>query len=300
VKSRLLDDQFEADNLRRLTFQATIISNGELPIQPAPMGNDGQAAGQGVRTMRPDRRLARQGERLRSAFAVQTAMPGDVVPVGNLPLMTCILETDDQRHAEVMRRIARKARRHGFGAEVVEDSFLYFAIFDHQLDEIDGPRSATLAQELPAMLATSKMFETRNKARNALILQFIPDEREEGPQLYLPYFLYSLPRATIIDLLYGRMQLGVAFNPGKLEEALEDEGFTVTAQKHTSRAPGSFYISKNIDGPNGATYVAELHELSGKIREIVMEFRPLESLIGVANKMAEAAGVALSQMDGVA
>lgn len=271
VKSRHVDERLDDDGELIDIYEATIIAVSEVPpFLKAPVESGTSSP------LRATPRLKRQVRRMEMAVAHQTAEPG-MNTIDDKPVLTMKMDRPSSGHAaEALRRVARRARRSGFATEAVDNTFLYAAVYSPDLvNDIKD-----LIRGVPKCLIDSGILYTERIDRNSIVMYSTPTEGSRWPQLYLPYFLFSLPVATIIDILCGRMVIFNLVNSGRIVEAIEEAGFRVTLPKiRNDLKDGSLVVSARFDGEGGVAYSGEMHNLSQFINEMVMEFRSLQSLI---------------------
>lgn len=284
VKTKLVSEQPSEDGRTIFDYQATVIGNADLLLVPKPPPP--VRAGEGSRP-KTSSRMSRQLRRMSTAEAHQTAKPG-LSKIEDQHLITAHIDWPDTSHHKTMRRVARLARRRGYAGETVEDAFFYAAIYD--ANGLDPERLDGIMQSLPADLVTSGIFFTEQMERNAIVFFTIPTQDGGGPQLWLPYFLYDLPTATILDLVHGRMLLLVIVNPGRVSDALERSGFKVVNKTgRNDLGNDSLTLAIEDEDESGGTLRFELHNLSFHVDQMVMEFQPLKYLVDVARAMREGA-----------
>jgi hypothetical protein len=180
----------------------------------------------------------------------------------------------------------RRARRTGYAAEAVENTFVYIAIYDGE--GLGEDRLQRLLASVPQDVIGSGILPAESRDRNPLVINTIPEDRG-GAQLFLPYFLYSLPKTSIIDILRSRMLIIVFVNPAQIARALEVEGFRVTNPAgRNDLSNESFVVETTFRDDDGYECRAELHNLKAHIDEMVMEFRSVSYIVTVAKTMRAA------------
>ena len=117
---------------------------------------------------------------------------------------------------------------------------------------------------VPGGLVASGISLTDDVARNSVWLSSLPDTRGNHAHRYLPYYLYPLPRAWILDILQGRLVLLSVLNVGRVAVALENEGL------RTADARGRTYLRvfSDID-LDGALYAMKMPSINDGITRIV-------------------------------
>lgn len=276
---------------KRTEFQFEVQALGVRQAPPIPAGKPGPPTStDGPRRPRPSaERVKRQLERLRTADAHQTAGPG-LSEIGGRPVVTILMNnregpTEPDR-IDVLRSVTRRARRNGFAAQQVEDTFLWAAVYDEDgLD--DQERFTSHIEQLPSVLVNSGIFFTEETERNAIVVYSLPPKETRSPSLYTPYHLLGLPVSTTVDIMRGRMAVFNIVNPGRLIAALEAAGFEVsTPGGLLDLSNESLVLSYTVDTDHGP-YRAEIHALGLHIAEMMYEFRSVSYVVDMAVAMRE-------------
>ena len=176
-------------------------------------------------------RFKRQLERMATANAFGTASPGTTMIGGRKTLIFEAGQADGTSHWPLVRRLIRRARRTGYASGVADSAMLYVVLYDK--NGIGSPPE--VLRSLPGDLAASGIF-LEDTSRNSLWISSLPDSRGRGARRYLPYYLYPLPRAWILDILHGRLMIMSMLNVGRVAMALEEEGL------RTADARGKAYL----------------------------------------------------------
>ena len=159
------------------------------------------------------RRNVRQAKRMSTALLHQTAELNSLLKdEGEVPALWTAVNAPVNTHWQSLQRVVRKARRNGYGSECVDGTFLYAAFYDAKGLSPESADRSRLQEDLlnPALLI-------KDHARpNVLRTTVIPTLEHAGAQLFRPFYLYPIPRSSIIDLLHGRMIILICFNEGRL------------------------------------------------------------------------------------
>jgi limonene-1,2-epoxide hydrolase len=275
---------------KRTEFEFEVQALGVREPPPIRAGSSTEPAStDGWRRRRPlAERVNRQVQRLQTAEAHQTAEPG-VSEIDGKPVVT-ILMNDRQKGTEsdridVLRSVTRRARRNGFAAQQVDETFLWAAVYDK--DGLEQERFTSHIEQLPGVLVNSGIFFSERTERNAIVIYSLPPKEARSPSLYTPYHLLGLPVSTTVDIMRGRMVVFNIVNPGRLIAALEAAGFEVsTPGGLLDLSNESLVLSYTIDTDHGA-YRAEIHALGLHITEMMYEFRSVSYLVDMAVAMRE-------------
>lgn len=233
-----------------------------------------------VRQQQPvNARVGRQLARMTRAVALQDAPVGVATEVDGRP--TLILESkrgDAARssHWPLLRRMIRRARRTGYASAVADRTVMYAAFYS--TTGLDSPEQ--LMGKVPSDLIASGIF-LDDPSRNALFVLGMPDPTQPGPDRYLPYYLYPMPRRWVVDILRGRLVVFALLNPGRVGEALATIGV------RTELGEGRSYLRAlaEVDA-GGGRFLVEM-PLDDNITEMVMEARPLADVVDVAEALIE-------------
>jgi hypothetical protein len=288
VKTKLLESR-PADGGQYVEYQIDALMAPDAPLRPGMEGKGRDMSGTiNVRTS--------QLRRLAAARTVQNAPQGVISDIDGEPTIVAEHSVRHGSNMNALQRVVRKARRTGYGAEGVDNTFFYVAIYEPTgaLPPDDSPYADNLIKDLEA---SGVLFESDDGMNtNSLVFFSVPQIDEVFPQLYLPYLLYSLPKSSRIDILLGRMVLLNIVNAGRVAVALQNEGFDVEyANGKNDLSDDSLRVSADIRNSDGVTETFVLSNLAGHIRETVYEFDSLRNLIEIVKFTMDAARAAISQ-----
>ena len=134
-----------------------------------------------------------------------------------------------------------------------------------------------------------------NPERNALVINAIPPDEGIAAQPYLPYYLYPIPKRAIFELLNGTLTVVVLVNPGRIIEALEQDGFEVAVPRRNDLPSCSFAVTVEIADDAGRRYRAELGNLGFHVTEAVYELKGIRHVVEAARCMRDASREAVRQ-----
>jgi hypothetical protein len=274
VKTKLLSDKADGDG-RNLEYRV-------VAVWPSD-GQDEMAArspGHGLASQLTRARDLRQLGRLTKARSRSTATPGVVLEANHRAIVLGLHESAAiASNWHVLRRVIRESRRVGHSSAVVDNAFIYLAVYDRHgvsQDSIDAIPSDILK---PGVI--------RGDSRPWI--NVIPYPSRRGPQLFLPYFLYGLPRRAIVDILRGRLVLVNVMDLTRAAEAIEGLGFKVRlARTKAELDRDPIVVSRVWVDDIGLEWRQELHRLHLHMYETVMEFRPLAYLTSIVTEMVDA------------
>lgn len=301
VKTRLVDERPNSDGTTHLEYQVTLLAAREIPEALISTANNNQSdevsPSSPMATGRPRHRIERQIERLQHAQIQQDAKDNILTDVpGRPPLMAIRVEHNHSRHDDTFRRIVRKARRNGYASETVGNAILYAAFYRRAGVEEETIKDDRLASDLTS---SGILFEDAEKERNRILISAIPDENSSGPATYLPYYLYSLPKTSIDDILFGRLIVVAITNMGRVVKNLEDSGFAVQYGDSGVQAEeaicgiASVYSDKYIEGQR---VLFDFAGLGRHVNEMIHEFESPDHFVNILDSMFSAASSAREEM----
>ncbi|WP_433363071.1 hypothetical protein [Streptosporangium sp. CA-115845] len=241
----------------------------------------------------PDRRVGRQARRMSKAFARQQAKEGTVTKIeGESPLITMAFDSEAISHWKPLRRVIRRSRTEGYASECIEGAFLYAAFYNTDGVTIEDIQKTAIPQDL----LESGILYPDNKEKNSIVINGIPTYESKGAQLFLPYYLYSIPQRAIFDLMHGRLIIAIIGNPGRIVTALEDADFEVSRSSEKNGHPhDSLVISTSITDRKGNLFRADLHGISFFITEAIYEAKSIRYIVEAARSMRDGAEIALKE-----
>jgi hypothetical protein len=295
VKTRLIDKRPSSDGTTTLQYEVALISAAE-PSAIADVEPETAAARDPSLRHTRGRRVERQVRRMSTAHAHQVATPG-VSTIDGQDTITTHVERPRDTNFAPLQRVTRRARRAGFATEAVDDTFFYATIYNR--GGVDASTIPARANSLPSDLIASGILFEEEVERNSIVIYTIPTEHRGGPDVCMPFYLYDLPRSTILDILHGRMIVTIIVNSGRITEALKVAGFDVKIPSgRNDLANGSLVLAFDFEDDDGTAFRMGLHNLRVHVYEMIMEFKPLSYLVDVAKTMRSSALLAVSERQG--
>jgi len=287
IKTQLVGERPAAAGKKVNEYRVTVIAPGEASLEIGRLGEFLPPPVDERRALRHTPRLRRQLVRLRLAKAYQDAPLDSLIELDAQNFMSTAISPTNPGYWENLRRIVRIARRTGYAAECIDGAFLYLALYSSEGIDAESVRSCPMIQDL----MDSNVLFKHGEGPNSLNIFTIPTT-QNAPQLFMPYFLYSLPRTAIADLLHGRMMIFCLVNPGRIIVALEEAGFRVARPlRGNYLMDGSLTIHADFK-VDGTQCVAEFQNLNYHVPETIYEFRGLQYLVDIASAMRETAKAA--------
>lgn len=296
IKTRLIDERSAADGKTTFEYRVIVIPASENRSLSLIAGSErnGRSLPLGPKKPSPEppTRVGRQVRRLQVARAQQESKPDTLTEIDSNPTFTTSATLSKSGNWKTLRRVVRRAHTVGYASESVEETFLYVALYRPEGISVDSAQ-AQYPQITQDLLDSGILFEG-NAEGNDLVITSVPSPEGRGPQLFLPYFLYSLPKRSIIDLLYGRLAIFVLVNSGRIVAALEKEGYEVTIPSgRNDLRDDSLVITVTIEDKDRRPYRVELRNLRLHVNETIYEFQSVQNLIEVAAAMRRAAKMAV-------
>lgn len=234
-------------------------------------------------TRRDDRRISRQTRRMATALSRQKAEDGKVLEINGRKTISITVEGSAFAHWKMLRRIIRKARLNGYASECVDKAFLYVAFYHPEGVTPDIVQDQRIIDDV----TLSQLLSSKKPARNSIEISSIPTRESRRAQLFLPYFLYSIPQRAIFDLLHGRLMIIVLTNAGHIADALESKGFEVVIPPGKESPTQSIKVS-SVTTCEGKQYHFGTNALGRHIADCIYEFKGLDHLLQVAYGMRDA------------
>ena len=302
VKTRLVAEQNAADGKTSFQYQVTVVSTrpfdslNESAITPKSHQRGSTPAARrpglaAVQHHQPNERTERQLQRMAKAEAVQQAQANTLIEFDGQPIVSTMLTSEASSHWKLLRRIIRDSRRVGYASELVEKTFLYAAFYDSS-----GVTEETVKDErLINDIKDSGLLQKSEKHQSAIVIHQVPPQEGQGPQVFLPYFLYSIPQRAILDVLHGRLIVLVLVNPAPIATSLENRGFKVSETGRNEVGLGPFSAACEVTDDSGNFFWADLRILSVHVHELIYEFRSSAYLMDAAESLRGAAKIAISR-----
>jgi hypothetical protein len=266
---------------------------GRVPADAAPPRRSPKRR----RTLKPE--FGRQLRRMSKADALRRASDGQIIEHedGRKSLTVMAPPYEGESHWKELRRLIREARRTGYASCVVEDALMYIALYRADGFETES-QAMDLLSSMPSELAASNVLwrEPEMRDRNRVAVYSVPPRgtRLRGPQLYMPYFLYPLPRRAILDLLNDRLMIMAVLNVGRLAAAVERRGLEVElADSDRDWSISPLVAWTNVELADGARYRVAVSGLHRHLLEMIMEAKPLDYFATCAESMAKGARATL-------
>ncbi|MEU6112576.1 hypothetical protein ABZ853_29745 [Streptomyces albidoflavus] len=234
---------------------------------------------------REDRRIERQTHRMASALARQQAKHASVAEIEGRKVLTAVFDdSSSASYWKTLRRIIRKAHNEGYAGECTEDAFFYAAYYNPRgvdSEDLQDPRfiEGVMSSGLPS---------SANAARNSLEISAIPPEEGRDAQLFLPYFLYSIPKRAIFEILHGKLSIVAVSNMGRVADALEGNGFEVSIPS----GKGSPRYAAVVSGEflhEGAAYRFETNGIGRQVTQCIHELKGVDHIVNALEGMRESA-----------
>lgn len=238
-----------------------------------------------------DRRIAQQTRRMSKALTLKEADLDKVFEVDGIRTIATKLDSPTEPHWDAVKNMIREAKEAGYASAHIDGAFAYIALYS------DSGVTPEMTQNLRITEDVKKLatLPPGAKQRNSLSISSIPNEESRGAHLYLPFYLYSIPSDAISDLLHGRLVIIALTNPGKIAEAIEQDG--VEVEIPTGRDPlSSMTLSHTITDSSGRKYRVEGKALDLHIRECIHEFLGVDYIRSIVRQMRETWNTAVDEV----
>ncbi|MGW0419914.1 hypothetical protein [Streptomyces sp. NPDC003015] len=263
----------------KMEFTADVDEAETAPDVMPPSPTESLPAG-----TRADRRIDRQARRMATALARREAKHGAVADIDGRMTLTAIVDSSPVSHWKTLRRIIRKARRDGYASECIDKAFTYAAFYAQDGVEVESVKNPKLIQDM----TSSGFLHSSKPSRNSVEISSIPTTERNRAQLFLPYFLYSIPRRAVFDLLHGRLIVAVFTNVGHIADALEGHGFEVEVPS-AKHAPSQVMEVSSSFTLNDVDYRFKTNAVGQHVTQCIYELKGIDHLVRVVNGMRESA-----------
>jgi hypothetical protein len=243
--------------------------------------------------------IRKQLDRMSHARAWQAAQPNEILTIGGaLGFSVELPDQADDMHWDVVKELVHRAKVEGYASRVVDDAFLYVALYDDVplTWPPSAPRSEAWWDRMRDDLIASGIFYP-DPEQNALWFGSTEHEVEGEYQPYIfPFFLFGLPVETVIDLLWRRLVIIVFVNLGRLVEALRAAGLDARlpaddGELHRDGIP----ISATIDGADGVWMSLTLGGMYRYTQRIFDRFLSLDGYVRLICQIVDSAKEARSK-----
>jgi len=232
-------------------------------------------------------RKKRQIERMGEAKVWQSTPVNQVCELANHSKgITIDYQPDETTHNwQIVRELIIKARVDGIASCAVDNALVYVVIY--QNSPLTYPWSKdplkSIVRSSDKVIADTFSILYSEKEKNRL---WIPNG--SCPLDVIPFFLYSLPIDMIIDIMWGRLSIGVVANLGKIVAALEATGLEVKLPKD-EKDFGQFFLPMSAQRvlPDGRIIQIELHQMRDLALKMFYEFLSLPGFVRLMSKVVK-------------
>jgi len=245
----------------------------------------------------------RQIARMVDAWRLQSAEPNSLVSVRGTEVIMGKSERDDTSyHWDTVAELVAEARRDGYASRTVDGAFLYFASYSEEpvwypwqrhlnLPSWDRTREVDLQSSGIFLAEPDRKFVYLGGTWHYLAGEVSP-LIEPFPIMHSRF----LPMEAILDILHGRLSIGVLINTGRLVEALMERGIDarvlsdvngfqqwLIAVDVTTVTPDGEAVSRRLEGLHSLGYELLHHFLSmpafvEQVRQMVEQVAELDRL----------------------
>lgn len=240
-----------------------------------------------------EEQLPRHGRQLRrmiNARLMQDAPPNTMLSVNGQELIVGESQRDDDSyHREEVRRLVELARKHGYASAVVDGAFLYVATYTEEpawypwQPKILLPHHERLAAD---SRASGIWFSdpSQNRLYYSGTWEFVTSQVPPNIEPFLLYWF--LPPDAVMDMLHGRLFVGVFANLGRLVEALAIEGIDARMPADDAEF-NELLIPIEIVAPipGGGEWVSTIATLSLLGAELLFAFLSLPAFVREIKQM---------------
>jgi hypothetical protein len=228
---------------------------------------------------RQDRRLEKQFRRLDQMVALREIKENAITVIDGVPNLVFRLPDEESHHWSDLRRAIRNARRDGFAFFSI-DRFIGYGLFyrkegvtDEHISNFREPYVEHIKKELLAAAASANDF---------LLVRQLPMLEEYDTEGFpiMRFFSYKIPKVAIIDFLRNRLLVTAVVNFGRLDNALVDEGFTVSGINSQDEDEAYSY-SVEVAWPTGDAFRVKIPsaQVSREVERALYEFSGLDDVV---------------------
>jgi hypothetical protein len=288
VKTSRISTVAHDDGTETVDYQVSLITTDPMPVVDETNLKGGESipytAPPPFRTLRADRRLEKQVDRMHAAKSLRSMEDRVMGAHNGEPLMHIATQEVDPHHWTELRRAIRAAHQDGYAFFSIDGYVGYSLLYSPSGVTAEDIKSAT---RLPEDLRMS-LLRHEIGSRNSITLTPLPIEENSNSAAVMPFFLYDIPHRAIADLLHGRLIIYAALNAGAIEQAFTDRGFEVTP-KTSDSDPRSFAVQKEVDWASGYKSLVDIPAPWTEISEAIHEFKGLNGIVAKATAIVKVA-----------
>jgi hypothetical protein len=228
----------------------------------------------------------RQLERMSSAVARQRAPEGRPIEIDGERMVTKHIETSARSYWASLRRVIRRSRVSGYASESVDGAFLYGALYCADGVDKDLIDRSRLAEDL-----VESGILWRDAARDAVVMNLIPAPEGAAAQLFMPFYLYPIPKTAIADIVHGRLYVVVLANMGRIVAALERAGFEVILKQGRHPLAEGALVLRSSTMIAGKKCRVDIRNIAYHYADMVYGFNGVEYLVDIAKAILAGAEI---------
>lgn len=254
----------------------------DIDLRPRPTASGGELRRHpdGPRR-RPDRRFAKQMERMRVATEHKLAVDNSVTLIAEENVINLVTEDHVPSRWSELRRSIRTARRNGYSFMPVDRFSSYILFYDAAGVEPDKMQ----LDEVNADILNAFFGGSVGDRDNLTVLPVPIGDDSDFTERVIPFFLFDIPRRAINDLINNRLVIMCLMNSKGVETALTDEGFEVTPSM--AKDSRLFDVSFTLEWESGEKLGMRVPAPWAEMVEAAQEFRGVESVMSKVRAMRD-------------
>lgn len=284
VKTKLIEETRSPD-VAHFQYEVTALAPAVEGIDQRIKSVVTTATREGV-PMPPRLRVERQLKRMSRARKLQDTPLDSLIEFDEEPpLLTASFVAPRSDQFTTFARVLRRARRFGYASGSADNGIFYTAFYSP-----DGePREIIDKSSFRDDLKTSGFMRPSGEGVNTAHMFTLPTmQSPQRASLYMPMYLYSIPRASIIDLINGRLVAVIAVNMGFVADALERAGFTIRDDSgRLDIQDGKVRVFRRVNIPEIGPVNMEITGLWYYLEEMVYDFHSTRFFVDMANKIVK-------------
>lgn len=222
-------------------------------------------------------RLTKQLARISTALEIGASVgAGATTLTSGERHLSVQIESGAGTYWDSLAAACRRARRSGYASFAADNVTLYFISYSESGAFKEVIEQSSMVDDLQASGIMG------SQSGDSVNVFSIPSHHDRNhPELYLPFYLYPLPKSTILDLTHGRMAITALTNLGRVLDSLRSAGFDARSDGQQITLRGRYVDAE------GAPLHYETNALNGELWSSLAEFRSLSYLITAATSIVD-------------
>ncbi len=229
-------------------------------------------------------RAERQARRMVKASLQQVSESGRVMEIDGGLHVGARVDSASRFHWGDLRRVIRASRQSGYAAFSPAPGIVYAALFSKDGVTREVAERGDFLPDLDKFDFLSNDLPAGQK--NVMVIYPVPPYRPStgiAPG-FLPFFLYSIPKRAIFEIVRGQLLLVAMVNLARIAEFLQQKGYTVFRRTKGPRHE-ALDVRGQIENAAGERFEAELCGFESYVDELVYGFRAIDYLADLVDTL---------------